>query len=258
MMSDTLPFPRHDDISALLQSRNSCLRLGGSIVAATDVILPNGSQVVIIIEGGASGERVTASDAGAALISVSEAGFSLDEGAYSSVKRFARSLGLSLSNGVLRSEPVSPDEAAYAVVTLANGVREVARLAFEAGHRQERKRFRERVEGELSRIFVAATVRKSARLRGASEDNLRFDYLVTLDPSRRLVVDAPVPDGSSIAAVVLRQSDLRAAHIMGLHQAIIYDEEDRWPSASLSQLRLAQVPLVSARRLQVGLTAVTN
>lgn len=258
IMDEIDTFPRHGKLQELLARRNPCRRLGDAILVSTDVLLPNGSKVVVVVEGGATGTRVTVSDAGAALIALAEAGLALNEAAYASVKRVARSLGLALETGVLRSEPVPPEEVSYAVVVLANGAREVAQAAFEAGARQERRRFRERVEQELARIFGDAIVQKSARLRGASEDSLRFDYLVTMSPHRRLVVDAPVPDGSSIAAVVLRQTDMRAARVPGLHQAIVYDEGDHWRSTSLAQLQLAQVPLVNARSLEQGLLAASR
>jgi hypothetical protein len=98
-------------------------------------------------------------------------------------------------------------------------------------------------------------VQRRARLKGYCEDSLRFDYLVTINAGLRLVVDAPVPDGSSIASVVLRQADIKAAQILGLHQAIVYDEADHWQSTNLAQLKLAQVPLINARSLQTGLMA---
>jgi hypothetical protein len=252
------PYPRHDEIVDALKERNVVRRLDNVVLATTDVILPSGSQVVVLVEGGVSGDRVTASDAGAALISVAEAGLELDAPAYSSIQRLAAKLGLSLEAGILRSEPVSPDEAAYAVVLLANGAREIAKAAFDVGRRQERRRFREKVEQELGKIFGPAIVQKSARLNGYSEDSLRFDYLVTLNNRCRLVVDAPIQDGSSIASVVLRQADIKAAQIPGMHQAIVYDEGDNWRSSSLAQLKLAQVPLINARFLQDGLMAAID
>jgi hypothetical protein len=255
IMSHLAPYPRHDEIMFALKERNVVRRLDNVVLATTDVLLPNGSQVVVLVEGGASGDRVTASDAGAALISLAEAGLELDAAACASMRRLAAKIGLILEAGILRSEPVSPDEAAYAVILLANGAREIARAAFDVGRRQERRRFREKVEQELGKIFGSAIVQKSARLNGYSEDSLRFDYLVTLHNRTRLVVDAPVPDGSSIASVVLRQADIKAALIPGMHQAIIYDEGDHWRSSSLAQLKLAQVPVINARFLQDGLMA---
>lgn len=255
MTSQLAVYPRHNEIVESLECRNVVRRLNNVVLATTDVLLPSGSQIVVLIEGGASGDRITASDAGAALISLAEAGLELDAAAYASMRRLAGKLGLRLEDGVLRSEPVSPDESAYAVVVVANGAREIAQAAFDAGHRQEKRRFRERVEQELSAIFGSAIIQKSARLNGYSEDSLRFDYLVTLDRRSRLVVDAPVPDGSSIASVVLRQADIKAAKIPGMHQAIVYDEADNWRSTSLAQLKLAQVPLINSRGLEDGLLA---
>jgi hypothetical protein len=252
-MNHLAPYPRHDEIVETLRSRNAVDRLGDAILVTTDVMLPDGSQVIAVVEGGAAGDRVTASDAGAALISVGEAGLTLDTPAYASVRRLASKYGLSLEAGVLRSEPVSPEDVAYAIILLANGARDIAKASFDLARRQERLRFRERVEKDLGAIFGPAIVQRGARLSGYSEDSLRFDYLVTVSAGQRMVVDAPIPDGSSIASVVLRQADMKAARVPGMHQAIIYDEADHWRSTSLAQLKLAQVPLISARLLREGL-----
>jgi hypothetical protein len=255
VMTHLAPFPRHDEIVDSLRRRNVVSRLGEVILVTTDVLLPNGSQLIVLVEGGAAGDRITVSDAGAAMISVAEAGLALNSAAHASMRRLAIRLGLSLEGGVLRSEAISPDDVAYAMTVVANGARQIADAAFGAARRQERNRFRERVAQDLSVIFGPAIVQRGARLNGYSEDSLRFDYLVTINAGLRLVVDAPIPDGSSIASVVLRQADIKAAQILGLHQAIVYDEADHWQSTSLAQLKLAQVPLINARNLQTGLMA---
>lgn len=195
------------------------------------------------------------SDAGAALISVAEAGLALDASANAAMRRLAARLGLALEAGNLRSEPVQPGDAAYAVTLVANGAREIAKAAFDAGRQKDRRRFRERVQQALCNIFATSIIQKGDRLSGYSEDSLRFDYLVTMSNRVRLVIDAPIPDGSSIASVVLRQVDIKAASVPGMHQAIVYDEADHWRSTSLAQLKLAQVPLVNARFLQEGLNS---
>jgi hypothetical protein len=254
-MTHLASYPQHNGIIDSLKRRNVVSRLGNVVLVTTDVLLPNGSQVTVVVEGGASGERITVSDAGAALISVAEAGLALDAAANAAMRRLAARLGLALEAGNLRSEPVQPADAAYAVTLVANGAREIAKAAFDAGRRKERRRFRERVEQALSNIFATSIIQKGARLNGYSEDSLRFDYLVTMSNRVRLVIDAPIPDGSSIASVVLRQADIKAASVPGMHQAIVYDEADHWRSTSLAQLKLAQVPLVNARFLQEGLMA---
>jgi hypothetical protein len=145
IMSHLAPCPEQDEIIDTLKERNVVRRLDNVVVAKTDVLLPSGSQVLVLVEGGAFGDRVTASDAGAALICVAEAGLELDAAAYASMRRLAAKLGLSLEAGILRSEPVLPGEAAYAVVLLANGARDIAKAAFDVGRRQKRRGVRERV-----------------------------------------------------------------------------------------------------------------
>ena len=258
MVDATALYPRHADITRALKARNRALRLSGSLVVPTDVLLPNHSHCVVIIEGGVVGDRITVSDAGAALASVAETGLEITHAVLEAARRTAIPFGVGMEGGVLRTHPVSPEDAVNAVVALANAMREVARVAFDAARRAQRTRFRERVFGELNRIFTGSHVRRDGHIRGSSEDSLRFDYVVALNDSRRLVVDAPLPDLSSIASVVLKQSDLRVANIAGVKQAIVYDEDDRWPSSGLAQLNLAQVPVISAVILEQGLRAASQ
>jgi hypothetical protein len=64
------PYPRHDEIVALLSDRKAPRRMGNAIVVPTDVLLPSHVACMVVIEGGATGNEITASDAGASLACV--------------------------------------------------------------------------------------------------------------------------------------------------------------------------------------------
>jgi hypothetical protein len=70
-------YPGHDAIVALLSDRKAPRRMGNAIVVPTDVLLPSHVACVVVIEGGASGNEITASDAGASLACVLEAGLEI-------------------------------------------------------------------------------------------------------------------------------------------------------------------------------------
>jgi hypothetical protein len=246
------PTPRyasHAEIAEKLASRSKIKRLESSILVPTDVLMPGGVNIVAVIEGGATGDRITATDAGVALSHVIESGFAITAGIQSAAAKAAKASGLSYEQGVLRTPPVGIQHSAWLVRLIANGTREVAVAALEAARRRERIRFRDRVQYELSKIFGEASVDVGVRLSGVSTDTHRFDYLLSWS-GHRIAIDVPVPESGSVAAVVLRQTDLRESQPGGLRQAIAYDQDDRWPSSTLAQLKLAKVPLVRASHLE--------
>ena len=248
------PYPRHDEIIALLRDRRPPQRMGDAIIVPTDVLLPSNVTCIVVIEGGATGHEITASDAGAAMACVREAGLEVSAAVERAAARAAQPYGMVLEKGVLRSQPEAVAEARYLVLCMANTMSIVANAALSAARKQEKTRFRERVQKELNLIFAQDRVQKNAPLRGFSQDTHRFDFVVGFGEGRKLALDVPIPDPSSIAAVVLRQTDMRAAELQNVRQAIAYDKEDHWTSSGLAQLKLARVPLVTSEHLRVGLT----
>jgi hypothetical protein len=251
-------YPRHDEIIAALSIRKPPSRVGDAIVMSTDVLLPSNVTCVVVIEGGAAGHEITASDAGAALACVREAGLEVNGSVERAAARAAQSYGLSMERGILRSQPESISEARYLVLCMANAMSHVANAALAAAKKHEKVRFRERVQSELTSIFAENRVHRNGVLRGFSQDTHKFDFVVGFEHGRKLALDVPIPDPTSIAAVVLRQADMRAALDENIRQAIAYDKGDKWTSSSLAQLQLAKVPLVTAGNLRAGLIELSQ
>jgi hypothetical protein len=187
---------------------------------------------------------------------VLEAGLTITANVERAAARAAQAFGISLEGGTLRSQPEAISEARYLVMIMANAMQSVAAAALGAAKRNEKTRFRERVQEELNSIFKEDRVRKNGVLRGFSQETHRFDFVISFRDARKLALDVPIPDPSSIAAVVLRQSDMRAAGLMEVRQAIAYDEDDRWTSSGLAQLQLAQVPLITSENLRASLAHI--
>jgi hypothetical protein len=215
----------------------------------TDVLLPSGALVLAYIDGGVAGDRVSAHDGGAALAEVRQAGFAMTQQVMRAARSAAGRAGLSVEGSILRSPPEALADARVAVIILANGARAVAEAALTAARKKDRIRLRDRVAQQLREIFGDVAIRHEVPLLGGSRTSHRVDWLVRLSDSRQLAIDVPVPDSSSIASTVLRQIDLRRGSISGLHQAIAFDEDDEWTATELSQLAMADVPLVSSRRM---------
>ncbi|MBX9700382.1 MAG: hypothetical protein K2X74_13165 [Acetobacteraceae bacterium] len=248
----------HDRLVGMLSDRLRARRHAGRVIAPTDVLMPNGVILVAIVEGGLAGDRVTVSDGGAALAQLGDAGLSLADQGIAKVRAAARKRGLSMEGSVLRSHPVPLEEAEVEVIRLANAAREIADLAFQSTRKQERARYRDRIQIELHRIFSEASVQSHAPLRGYSEETLHFDWVVTMPGGSQLALDAPVPEHSSVASVVMRQMDLAAMRPGRIVQAIAYDDRDAWPSSAIRQLQLARVPVIAAESLEPGLRKLAD
>lgn len=247
----------HDPVVAALRARPTARRAEGGVLVPTDVLLPNGATVLAIVQGGDAGDRITAHDGGAALHQVTDAGLPVGKAILAAARIAARQHGVTLEDGCVRTAPEDVADAWAAVVILANATRAVAEAALQAARKQQHDRFRDRVLSQLRRIFVDAPVHAHAPLKGFSEDALRFDWLVGLPGGRQLALDTPVPDSSSVAAVVLRQIDLARKRPEGVIQAIAYDDADAWPSTTIRQLQLARVPVVRAAEFAPTLLRLT-
>lgn len=245
-----------DDVLEALNPRRPLRRRGGAVVFPTDVMLPSGVNVVAYVEGGQAGDRVTATDGGDALHEVIATGRVLTDHAMRAAARVARRHGLTLEGTVLRSHPEAVEDARAAAIWLANGARAVAEAALAASRKRERALFRDRVRADLLRIFDDSKLHQRAILAGASEDKHRFDWLVGMPGGGHLVLDVPVPDHSSIAAVIVRHLDLKELHRPDVRQAITYDDSDEWPTQQIAQLRLARVDLIPAQFLVEKLRAL--
>lgn len=223
---------------------------GDAVLIGTDVLLPNGLAIVLTVEGGAQGNRFVVSDVGAALAVLSDSGLPSGKNVIAAANRAALSRNLRLEGAAVVSPHVEADDIPATIKWVADGSRRVAEAAIAEARRKERRLLRQRVEGDLQTIFQDATIRLRGVLRGRSNDAHKFDFLVRGLSGFQLALDAPTPDASSIAAVIVRHLDVKAAGIAGLRQVIAYDDADTWPSKSLDQLRLSGVPLVAAQELR--------
>ncbi|WP_424138626.1 hypothetical protein [Roseomonas chloroacetimidivorans] len=222
---------------------------GDAVLVSTDVLLPDGSAVVLSVEGGRSGTRFVVHDSGAGLAVLSNAGLPGGPHVVAAANRVVRSRGLHMEGAAVASPPVEAEAVPAMIKWVADSARRAAEAAVSEARKKERRLLRERVQGELRRIFGEATILQKGTLRGRSNDAHRFDFLISAPGGLKLALDTPTPDPSSVAAVVIRHLDVRAAELPGVRQAIAFDEADAWPSNSLDQLRLAGVPLIAEPEL---------
>lgn len=244
--------PFLSQISELANFRNKSLECGNALLVPTDVLLPNRTTCVVLVEGGNSGERVTLTDQGGALASVLDSGISITPSALRAAEREAKKLGFMLEGSALRSTPIELNDIGAGIRQAAFVMTSVAKVAFDHAKKHAGIRYRDRVRAQLEKIFGITHIHPDFQINGASNERLRFDYGISIQGTR-LLFDAPVPDVNSIASVVLRHRDMKSANDKAIRQVIAYDEQDQWPPTSLAQLRLADVPLIDSRYLEENL-----
>jgi hypothetical protein len=91
----------------------------------------------------------------------------------------------------------------------------------------------------LALRFSEERVESDRRLTGKSNRQYHFDHVVTLNHDHRLVVDAVLPDASSINARAIAHVDLARLEDPNIVQRIVYDDELEWEAADLNLLQMA-------------------
>jgi hypothetical protein len=216
---------------------------GEWIVVPTSLAYPSNRTVRVYLSGGT--DAVRAFDGGGAFDELDGAGeYEFD--AFKALEKFAAKSGIAVDRrGWLATEPVSYEMLPSLIPYLA-GISVNA-----AVHLRKRRRktrlvdLREEVNGVLTQRFEA--VRRDAQLLGASNKRHKFDFLVDTRPNQQLVVDAALPDASSINAIVVRQLDVKAAMTPGVSQMIVYDDRDAWRSEDIALLRTGGRPFAFTR-----------
>jgi len=90
---------------------------------------------------------------------------------------------------------------------------------------------------------------RSDTLVGHSNKPHKFDNIIFLSGSRRLVIDPVVNDRSSINARVVANMDLRAAEYEGLEQRIVFDDRQDWKIEDLNLLQVG-APVIKYSRAE--------
>ncbi|MBN3867480.1 hypothetical protein [Gluconobacter kondonii] len=254
MMTETTPvrqlYPRQKEFLERLTNRHEPYMDGLTIRVPTDVILPTHEIAVVSIDGGAHDERYTLGDGGQIFRSLDIQNYHISLTVRRAVERVARSRGMQVIGNELMTNPVSADQVIPYIPHVAEVMREAMISALSKVARNERLMLRHRIGAILNRISGEANVTPDFRMQGSTTDRYKFDFSVMTAKHKRLLLDAPIPDPSSIAATILRQSDVRLLHLQDVKQVIAYDPSDHWPSSNLAQLQLANVPLVNVDQLE--------
>lgn len=206
----------------------------GLVQVPTTCLYPSNSIVTVFVEPKMDGFIVH--DDGRALDEFEASSLTVGE-PRRVLSQAVRKTGLTVSSaGAIVSRRLQFDEVPGAIAIVANASRDAARYLLDHA-RAPKRNFRGSLESELDRRFPNLW-KRDTRVPGESTKLHRFDYSVDLPGERTLLVDAVVPDASSINSAVVASLDVTQARNHQIELRIVYDDHVRWTSADLSLLRV--------------------
>lgn len=248
-------YPRREQFMERLASRHQPYLEGNTIRIPTDVILQTHEVAIVSVDGGAYDERYVLGDGGQILRSLDLQNFTITSTVKRAIERVAKSRGMRLAGTSIVTDAVGWEQVIPYVPYVADVMRECLSASLSKVARHDRLLLRHRIGEMLNRISGEANVTQDYKMQGSTSDSYKFDFSVLTSNHHRFLLDAPIPDPSSIAATLLRQADVRLLGMSNLRQMITYDPNDRWPSSNLAQLQLANVPLINVEHLEAALHA---
>jgi hypothetical protein len=209
------------------------------IVVPTHCLYPSNSVVNVKVEGH---ENFFVHDQGGAMDEM-EAACAPVPNAARLIVHIVRPYGLDVSKeGAIYATQVSAEELASTIVLVANASKEAAQYLIER-YRPPHRDMRGIVEQILDLKFRNQW-KRNLRIVGASSKSHRFDYIVNLPKQRQLLLDAVVPEPSSINAAVVAHLDVKQSEdAKQVDQRIVYDDAVEWTAADLSLLRVGARPV---------------
>ena len=218
----------------------------GGVAVTTHCMYPSNNLVRVLVCGG--GDSFVVTDNGGTMFELRTSGVPV-QSARLKMHNFLGNRGLMFDQGVITSESVSSDFLPTMILMVANASSELAYWTLANAKWKPQRAFKEVVRELLEQTFVLNQPRE-VEILGASKKRHKFENVIELSTGRRLIVDAVVHDASSINSRVVANIDIHNANIDGLDQRIVYDDEDEWPVADLTLLKIggaAVVPFSKSR-----------
>lgn len=217
--------------------------VGSRLIVTTQCFYPSRNLVLAHIEGGESTAIV--SDGGGAFNEIDAAGeYGFDPRRV--LRAHLKKWNLEVDKkGWIYSGSVEHRHIPSMVAIVANASADAARILL--SHVRPKKRdFRVELDKLLRQRFNGSPHSKQ-RLIGASNKSHEFDYVIDIGRGRRLVVDAVLPEATSINGTIVAHVDIKNAELDGVVQRIIYDDNEDWKSSDLSLLTVGATPLAFSR-----------
>lgn len=218
---------------------------GDRVAVRTPVLYPSNALVTVFVVGGAS--QLRASD-GRGAIQEADA----IDGAERTVARIAKAFGLMATDqGEIYSPMVEQPKLAAMISLVANASRQASIELLRSNKHRAKRDIKGELRPLLTSLFPKSQVHYGARILGKSNKSYAFDFVVDLGGERRLLVDAVVPESSSINAAAVAHLDVGQTNNIKFKQAIVYDETEEWKASDLGVLKLgaSPIPMSQAPRL---------
>ncbi len=223
------------------------------IIIPTFSVYPSNSAVQAFVEGGR--DTFIVSDGGGAIKTLLGAGY-LGNSGVKMLEDFARGADVKVNHGGwIFHSGVTLKNLASAISLVTEFSREAAEMLIRKFRPQKTFDFRRDLDRVLERRFQD-DLRKRGHFVGASNKTHTFDYLIHGNDNQFVIIDAVVPDSSSVNAAVVAHMDVRATHRPDVRQFIVYDGEQGWNSSDLALLTLG-APSVSFQSFErtIGMVA---
>lgn len=204
----------------------------------TQCLYPSNGFVQVIVHSGA--HTFVVSDEGGAVRELESAGARI-QSPDRMIAGMVRQMGLRVSGGVIRSPECGESELGFAIASVANASRSVADWLFSHSRVRPHHNFKEVVSHYLKTAFPDNV--HSETIVGVSNKPHKFDNIIRLANGKRMVIDAVVPDASSVNARVVANMDVARAEHPDVEQRIIYDDGDDWSPSDLILLQVG-APLI--------------
>ncbi|WP_372425797.1 hypothetical protein [Salinarimonas chemoclinalis] len=219
-------------------------QVGNRVIVPVLVTYPGGTMVQLLVEGGA--DTFVVSDGGGALRCYLAQG---GQGARALrlLQEAARRHGVACNDdGWIFESAVDAGRLPSALSAVADAsVRGAGTLLSHLRPRNVAD-FRP-VLDRMIRSTFEGRVKRDAIVLGASNKEHRFDYALRVDDRRTVLIDAVLPDPSSINAAIVAHLDVRIMHVedttRAIVQKIIYDDRLEWSSADLALIRQGATPI---------------
>lgn len=224
-----------DYVQHALEELVQCRKVGDAVVIDTHCLYPAGGIVQVHFVGGA--REVVAHDGGGAIRTLLAHGLDLPDKDVR-IHKIAKSHGLSFKEGKIQSKALDVRYSSSLIVHVANASKEVCEDILRRYRFKKKINFQQALDTFVSTSFSKMDYKKNFPVRGMSERQYKFDYVINAD-SKRILVDAVLPDPNSLNARIVANLDVARRGDETIIQRIVYDEDDNWDSSSIELLRTA-------------------
>jgi hypothetical protein len=182
--------------------------------------------------------EVVISDEGGALDAITAHGLPVAN-AKKMLAPFCKAAGLKTDGGKIFSPPVPLDAVAGVVALVANASAQAAHHAIDNIKIRRRRDLRLAISDVLQSRFAISHIKHEYQITGHSNKLYRFDTVVEIGGEKRLIIDAVLPEPTSINARVVSHLDVKHSNDPTLIQRIVYDDEEEWDASNLQLLQMA-------------------